>query len=155
MEAIAGIFSCSYLLLDENELPQTKTRTAWVHQWVKERESEGLYNKLLRELRMGHPHLYRNFLRMKADDFDYLLDLTAPLIQKQDTPMRKSIPPGERLAVTLRVLGTGDSFTSLAKWLFEFKQHSSSIQSIKYRLSFRLIRIAPSLSENDRSSSAT
>ena len=39
--------------------------------------------------------------------FDKLLELTAPSITYQDTNKREAIPPGERLAVTLRFLATG------------------------------------------------
>ena len=36
-----------------------------------------------------------------------------PLIEKKETNMRQPIPPGERLAVTLRFLATGEKFSSL------------------------------------------
>lgn len=52
------------------------------------------------------PDLYKNFVRMTPDDFDYLLNLTTPSIEKSNTNMRESICPGERLAITLRFLAT-------------------------------------------------
>lgn len=39
--------------------------------------------------------------------FEELLHKVAPLIMKQDTHLRKSIPPADRLSVTLRHLATG------------------------------------------------
>ncbi|XP_069680317.1 uncharacterized protein [Periplaneta americana] len=50
---------------------------------------------------------------MTSDDFEYLLEKVAPLIQKEDTLMRKCVSPKERLAITLRYLATGDSYQSL------------------------------------------
>ena len=43
---------------------------------------------------------------MDVKSFENLLEKVTPLIQKANTRMRKSIPPAERLAVTLRFLAT-------------------------------------------------
>ena len=67
----------------------------------------GAYHQLLQELRVNDAMNYRNFLRMDAATFDELLHLVTPLIRCQDTVMRQAIPPGERLALTLRYLATG------------------------------------------------
>nr|CAI5822663.1 unnamed protein product [Callosobruchus analis] len=72
-----------------------------------EKNEQGAYNQLMAELRSGDPDFYKNFLRMSATDFDHLLELISTKIRKKDTWMRKSITPGERLAVTLRYLATG------------------------------------------------
>lgn len=45
--------------------------------------------------------------------FNNLLDKVSPFIQKQDTVMRKSIPPIQRLSLTLRFLATGESYHSM------------------------------------------
>ena len=50
---------------------------------------------------------FRRILRMDRATYCYLLDLVGPLIEKQDTQMRRAIPPAERLAVTMRYLATG------------------------------------------------
>lgn len=44
---------------------------------------------------------------MDTATFEELLHKVAPLITKQDTHLRKSIPPAERLSLTLRHLATG------------------------------------------------
>lgn len=44
---------------------------------------------------------------MTPEMFDWLVSKVSPLIRKQDTHLRPSIPPDERLAVTLRHLATG------------------------------------------------
>jgi hypothetical protein len=58
---------------------------------------------------------FENFCRMSGEDFEYFLNKFGPKIKKQDTNMRQAIPVKERLAVTLRFLATGDTFTSLFK----------------------------------------
>lgn len=87
------------------------TRTVWMKQWLERRPSHG-HSSLLLELR-NIPDDYRNFLRMDEELFTNLLMMVSPLIKKQDTVMRKAIPPADRLAVTLRFLATGNSFEDL------------------------------------------
>nr|CAH7713811.1 unnamed protein product [Callosobruchus chinensis] len=48
---------------------------------------------------------------MTAEDFERLIILVGPTISKMDTKFRKAIPVQDRLAITLRFLATGDSFT--------------------------------------------
>lgn len=50
---------------------------------------------------------YFRCLRMDTNTFELLLEKVTPLIKKQDTHLRKSIPPSERLSITLRHLATG------------------------------------------------
>lgn len=59
-----------------------------------------------------------------------------PIIKKQDTNMRKAIPIQDRLAVTLRFLATGDSFTSLS-YLFKFS--NQIISNIVHEVCYALI----------------
>lgn len=44
---------------------------------------------------------------MTPDTYDYLLERLTPAIQKQESPFRCSIPPDQRLSVTLKYLATG------------------------------------------------
>lgn len=67
---------------------------------------------------------------MTSSDFEGLLDKIAHIIQKRDTPFRSAIPPHERLAVTLRFLGTGDSYHSLSYTFKISKQIISAIITI-------------------------
>jgi hypothetical protein len=64
---------------------------------------------------------------MSLSDFEYLLTLISPIISKQDTQLRDSIPAKIRLAITLRFLATGDSYKSLH---FLFKVSSQIISKI-------------------------
>jgi hypothetical protein len=55
----------------------------------------------------GH---YKNFFRMTATDFEFLLDRIAPSIVKKNTFLRESIPIQETLALALRFFGHGTFF---------------------------------------------
>lgn len=70
---------------------------------------------------------FENVTRMSLSDFEYLLTLISPIILKQDTQLRDSIPAKIRLAITLRFLATGDSYKSLH---FLFKVSSQIISKI-------------------------
>lgn len=104
-------------------------RSVWVRQWLERRPIDGAYAKLLQELRLGDKGeklLYHRFLRMSYGNFEYLLDLVTPLIEKKDTHFRDAISAGERLALTLHYLATGQSFRSL-QYLFRIPQCTISI----------------------------
>lgn len=81
-------------------------------EWHKKRDQFTVEN-LLAELRETSPYDFRNFMRMNTECYDELLNLVTPIIQKEDTQMRKSISPQQRLSVTLRYLATGNSFEDL------------------------------------------
>ena len=78
-----------------------------VREWIQNTQHFGAYQHLVQELRLADRSTYRHFLRMDVPTFDQLLSLVGPSITYQDTNMRQAIPPGERLALTLRFLATG------------------------------------------------
>ena len=85
-------------------------RSLWTHDWLLRRDDYGAYETLLKELREEDQKSFLNFLRETPGLFTGLLDKVRPYIQKEDTPFRKAIPAGSRLAVTLRYLATGIYF---------------------------------------------
>lgn len=64
------------------------------------------------ELLLNNGSSFQNFVRLTKSDFE-LLRLVAPKISKKDTNYLAAISPSIKLAVTLKYLATGDSFTSL------------------------------------------
>ena len=62
---------------------------------------------------------------MSSSDFDFLLNKTEDKMSRVDTNYRDSIPALVRLALTLRFLGTGDSYANLM-YLFRISKPSIS-----------------------------
>lgn len=85
-------------------------REYWIRQWLSRRQERGAYNTIFRELALEDSSGFADYMRMPHCKFVELLSIIGPSIQKTDTPMRMSIPPGERLVLTLRYLATGESF---------------------------------------------
>ncbi|KAJ8948048.1 hypothetical protein NQ318_003382 [Aromia moschata] len=65
----------------------------------------------------GH---FKNFIRISSEDFEFLINMM--IIGKVNT-IRKSVPIKERLAVTLRFLAIGDSYSSLLPMLLKFRNN--------------------------------
>ncbi|XP_069766984.1 uncharacterized protein [Narcine bancroftii] len=61
----------------------------------------------------GDVRSFENFLRVDPEMFMKLVAHLTPRIQKQDTNFRKALPPGLKVAITLRFLATGNSYKSL------------------------------------------
>ena len=74
----------------------------------------------------GAPAFARYF-RMDKEKFNHLVGRISIHIQRQDTIMRAAISPGERLAVTLRYLATGETFPSLES---QFRTSRTAISKI-------------------------
>lgn len=89
-----------------------KKRSIWMKEWLK-RRCVSSHVHLLKDLEVTAPSDFKNFLRMDSETYMELLNLTAPLIEKQDTCMRPAITPNERLSATLRYLSSGQSFEDL------------------------------------------
>jgi hypothetical protein len=99
--------AAALVLINLLNVKKTRNRTIWTKQWISRRLEYGAYHCLLTELRDNDPTSCSNFLRMDWSTFEDLLRRVGPLITKEDTVMRASIRPEERLAVTLRWLATG------------------------------------------------
>lgn len=62
-----------YVLELENSIKPKYGRSVWCRPWILRRNRDGFCSKLLKELEIESPDLYKNFLRMTADDFDHLV----------------------------------------------------------------------------------
>ena len=83
-----------------------KPQNPWVMPWILQREERGCYRTLLDELITIDIPGYRNFTRMEPGK-------NYPHLRKSETNFRKPLEVGLKLAVTLRHLSTGETYTSL------------------------------------------
>lgn len=98
----------------------------WVKPWIANRECEGSYHKFMKELEQDPEH-YKYYMRMNLSTFEELATKLEPLLKKCDTQMRNAISPREQLAVTLRFLATGETYTSLQ---YQFRINKGTICQI-------------------------
>lgn len=136
-----------FCLLDEEkereeEERRQRKRSKWCREMFLLREEQGAFAKLNGFMRRD-PELFFNFLRLYEDEFDYLVDLVTPHIQKENTNYRKSISAAERLAITIRYLATGDSYASL---MFLFHVSKAAIHSIIEETCTTIFEVLNSLS---------
>ncbi|XP_008180263.1 uncharacterized protein LOC103308527 [Acyrthosiphon pisum] len=122
------IAAAAYIYIHLAMKKKSKRRRRWwtTHLYTRREETGG--NTLLQDLRIQEINgQFQNFMRMTSTDFDFLINLIGPKIVKSETILREPISVQERLAVTLRFLVTGESFTSL-QYLFRMsKQVISNI----------------------------
>jgi hypothetical protein len=78
-----------------------KRKKFGVHPITSQMLLKGKFYSLYEDLK-AHPQKVFRYFRMSSAIFDKLLVLLDPSLTFQDTRMRKSMPPEERLAVTLR-----------------------------------------------------
>ena len=116
--AIDEVVAAAILVLNEElrEILREKRRKRGrkCRNWIARRESLGASNCLLRELSSAYPQEYRKHTRVSVEKFDELFRLVEIYISKTDTVMKAAIPARLKLEVTLRLLASGDSFSSLA-----------------------------------------
>ena len=86
-----------YLLLQM----QMAQRDFWVHPIISDRRFKGEYHTLYPDLR-EYPEKFFRWYRMSMEQFDYLLQLIRPRIEKLNNNFRASINAEQRLVVTLR-----------------------------------------------------
>lgn len=109
--ATASLCICTVLLV-RRQRKKRRPRNIWIKPWIATREVDGAFHLLLKDLEKDPEH-YRNYLRLDLATFEELLEKVNPLLLRKDTRMRNAISPAEQLAVTLRFLATGESYTSL------------------------------------------
>lgn len=126
-----ALAAAAYIILSKKK--KKRKHKFWIRPSLQERNQHGglqLLDALRRDDLMagqitdGH---IQNFLRISSTDLEWLLCRIEPIISKSDTNYRASISAIERLLVTLRFLGTGDSYHSL---MYLFRISTQSISKI-------------------------
>ncbi|XP_072164397.1 uncharacterized protein [Diadema setosum] len=126
MAAKRNLLHLLHALLLLRQRRRRRRRRMWVKPWIEKRKLKGAYANLLKELEDSSED-FRKFVRMDVEAFRELLEMVAPTISKQDTKLRRSICAEERLAITLRFLATGESFTSLS---FQYRVGERTVSGI-------------------------
>lgn len=90
----------------EKEKKKRKKRV-WSREWLQRRREESVPFRLMRELNEEDPHTLRQWIRLNKQQYQELLSMVTPLIEKQDTNIRLAVTAAERLTLTLRYLATG------------------------------------------------
>ena len=91
---------------------QKHRRRWWVRSTCSSENEE--YKNLVEEILNEDPEFFKTYMRMRPETFKKLLTKVEDDLKKEDTPFRISILPAERLALTLRFIGHGDSMKLLA-----------------------------------------
>ncbi|XP_046841072.1 uncharacterized protein LOC124435166 [Xenia sp. Carnegie-2017] len=112
----------------EKRKKNDKMKRWWVRQLNRQRRTQGDFLHLVQELRTDEEQ-FNLYFRMSPQIFDELLALVGPSLRRQDTQMRQSVGPAERLAITLRRLATGDSPQSIA---FAYRRGASTVRAVVY-----------------------
>ena len=86
----------------------------WVRPWLLQREERGAYHNIMAELYATDIPGFTNFMRMTPEFFEMIKTRLEPHLARQATNYRAPISVGEKLALTIRYLATGESYTSLS-----------------------------------------
>ena len=130
------------LLMDsfeEEDVLRSRERVIWTRSWIRRKgEERGAYHQLFRELAVEDAPAFARYFRMDKEKFNDLVGRISIHIQRQDTIMRAAISPGERLAVTLRYLATGETFSSLE---IQFRISRTAISKIVFEVGYILANV--------------
>ena len=110
LEAVS--LSIAAVLVARRRKKKRRGRAVWIKSWIATRETQGAFHCLLKDL-TSDPEHFLNYQRLDLATFEQLVEKLNPILKKKDTCMRDAITPSAQLAVTLRFLATGESYTSL------------------------------------------
>lgn len=102
LEAVkcAAVVISDEVVAEEEQQRTRRKRSCWTTDWLLKRPVEGACAKLFAEWERGQPierKLYDSCRRMNEENFATLHGKVGPLIQKQETMMRKPISTEIRL----------------------------------------------------------
>ena len=96
----------------------------WVRPWLLQREERGAYQNIMADLYAIDIPGFTNFMRMTPEFFEMIKTRLEPHLARQATNYRAPISVGKKLALTIRYLATGESYTSLS---YQFRVGRSTI----------------------------
>lgn len=111
--------SAAYLVPKGVNKRKKSRRSVWMKKYFKTRNF-----RILKDLQGNDNVFFRNFTRMSNKNFETLLGMVKPQIEKSDSCFREAIPAEVKLAIALRFLASGDSFASLM-YLFRVSKQST------------------------------
>ena len=86
----------------------------WVRPWLLQREERGAYHNIMAELYATDTSGFTNYMRMTPEFFEMIKTRLEPCLARQATNYKAPISVGEKLALTIIYLATGESYTSLS-----------------------------------------
>ena len=86
----------------------------WVRPWLLQRVERGAYHNIMAELYATDIPGFTNFMRMIPEFFEMIKTRLEPHLARQATNYRAPISVGEKLALAIRYLATGESYTLLS-----------------------------------------
>ena len=86
----------------------------WLRPWLLQREERGAYQNFMADLYATDIPGFTNYMRMTPEFFEMIKTRLEPHLARQATNYRAQISVGEKLALTIRYLATGESYTSLS-----------------------------------------
>ena len=92
----------------------SRRHNMWVRPWLLQREERGAYHNIMAELYVTDIPGFTNFMRMIPEFFEMIKTRLEPRLARQATNYRAPISVAEKLALTIRYLATGGSYTSLS-----------------------------------------
>ncbi|XP_077531209.1 uncharacterized protein LOC144143314 [Haemaphysalis longicornis] len=90
-----------------------KQRRLWVRQVFQFRKQEGLYYTAMQRMRDGDHAFFFKYFRMTPRNFDLLLSYVETDLTRQYV-VREPLEPGERLAIALSYLASGQDIKDVA-----------------------------------------
>ncbi|KAK4295466.1 hypothetical protein Pmani_031986 [Petrolisthes manimaculis] len=111
---ILGALALLLLVKKRKLQKQEKKKRLWSRQWLQKRRDKGVLCRQVRELKEEDPHTLRQWILLDHQQYQELLNMVTPLIEKKDTNMRQAVTAAQRLTLTLRYLTTGESYRSLS-----------------------------------------
>lgn len=108
----------------------------WCKNWISRRDRLGYSVTLLQELEEEDEKVFKKHLGVDVETFYVLLSRLRHRLMKNDTPMRRAIPPKTRLQILLRHLRSSLSYGDLAG---EFRVGESTVCTIIHEASLAMV----------------